>query len=178
MSTSDAVLENKDRAERQSGDILGKLLSQLCCCSPATLCQGLGPVGDQPHPTPPPTGPPEPFCTTPEQAEPACRNTTHTRLTPAHPSLPLSAHQGFPEIQGCCRSLQLEGRGSAAEALLPQAPVLPTFFFFFRMTFTPSTDTMRFTFFFLMFLALNSYCRRWKKTPELAFLCQDSPGEG
>lgn len=38
MSTSDAVLENKDRAERQSRDIFGKLLSQLCCCSPATLC--------------------------------------------------------------------------------------------------------------------------------------------
>lgn len=33
-----------------------------------------------------------------------------------------------------------------------------TFFFFLRTTFTPSTDTMRLTFFFLMFLALNSYC--------------------
>lgn len=76
------------------------------------------------------------------------------------------------------RSLHQEGRGSAAEALLPQGPVLPTFFFFFRMTFTPSTDTMRFTFFFLIFLALNSYCGRWKRTPELAFLCQDSPREG
>lgn len=34
-----------------------------------------------------------------------------------------------------------------------------TFFFFFRITFTPSTDTMMLTFFFLMFLALNSYCK-------------------
>lgn len=35
----------------------------------------------------------------------------------------------------------------------------PTFFFF-RITFTPSTETIMLTFFFLMFLALNSYCRR------------------
>lgn len=90
-------------------------------------------------------------------------------------SLPLPAHQSFPEIQGPCRSLHQEGRTPAAQALMPQGPGLPTFFFFFRMTFTPSTDTMRLTFFFLMFLALNSYCRGQKKIPELAFLCQESP---
>lgn len=32
-----------------------------------------------------------------------------------------------------------------------------TFCFLRRITFTPSTDTMMLTFFFLMFLALNSY---------------------
>lgn len=34
-----------------------------------------------------------------------------------------------------------------------------TFFFFLRLTFTPSTDTTMLTFFFLMFFTLNSYCR-------------------
>lgn len=38
-----------------------------------------------------------------------------------------------------------------------------TFFFFFRITFTPSTETIMLTFFFLMFLALNSYCK-WEET--------------
>lgn len=33
----------------------------------------------------------------------------------------------------------------------------PTFCFLRRITFTPSTETMRLTFFFLMFFALNSY---------------------
>lgn len=37
---------------------------------------------------------------------------------------------------------------------------LLTFFFFFRITLTPSTETIMLTFFFLMFLALNSYCKR------------------
>lgn len=171
------MLSLRTRTEqRQSRDTLGKLLSQLCC-SPATLCKGSGPVGDQPHPTSPPTGPPEPLLHRARTGSATLQEHDSHEADPS-PSLPLSAHQGFPEIQGCFRTLHKEGRGSAAEALLLQQPVLPTFFFFFRMTFTPSTDTMRFTFFFLIFLALNSYCRRWKKTPELAFLCQDSPSEG
>lgn len=33
-----------------------------------------------------------------------------------------------------------------------------TFFFFLKITFTPSTDTTMWTFFFLMFFTLNSYC--------------------
>lgn len=39
-----------------------------------------------------------------------------------------------------------------------------TFCFLRRITFTPSTDTMMLTFFFLMFLALNSYW--WEEKPE------------
>lgn len=34
-----------------------------------------------------------------------------------------------------------------------------TFFFFRSATFTPSTDTMMLTFFFLIFFTLNSYCK-------------------
>lgn len=108
-------------------------------------------------------------------ALPSCRNTAHPWLIPS-PSLPLPDHQSLPEIQGPCRSLHHEERALGAEAPLLQGPGLPTFFFFFRITFTPSTDTMRLTFFFLMFLALNSYCRGQKNTPELAFLCQENPG--
>ena len=53
----------------------------------------------------------------------------------------------------------------AAACAPPRPPPGPgaellTFFFFFRITFTPSTETMMLTFFFLMFLALNSYCGR------------------
>lgn len=33
-----------------------------------------------------------------------------------------------------------------------------TFFFFLKLTFTPSTETTMLTFFFLMFFTLNSYC--------------------
>lgn len=53
-------------------------------------------------------------------------------------------------------------RGRPARTLPPEgAGTGPlTFFFFFRITFTPSTETMMLTFFFLMFLALNSYCGR------------------
>lgn len=39
-----------------------------------------------------------------------------------------------------------------------------TFCFLRRITFTPSTDTMMLTFFFLMFLALNSYW--WEEKPK------------
>lgn len=56
MSTSDAVLEIKDRAET-SGDRVGKLLAELCC-SPGILHQGPGPAGDQQCPTSPPMGTP------------------------------------------------------------------------------------------------------------------------
>lgn len=38
-----------------------------------------------------------------------------------------------------------------------------TFFFFLRLTLTPSTDTTMLTFFFLMFFTLNSYCEKTKK---------------
>lgn len=48
-----------------------------------------------------------------------------------------------------------------ARALRPRVPPLGqrtlTFCFLRRITFTPSTDTTMLTFFFLMFLALNSY---------------------
>ena len=37
-----------------------------------------------------------------------------------------------------------------------------TFLFLRSMTLTPSTDTVRTTFFFLMALALNSYCNTWQ----------------
>lgn len=43
-----------------------------------------------------------------------------------------------------------------------------TFFFFLRLTFTPSTDTTMLTFFFLMFFTLNSYCR--EKTGKHMFI--------
>lgn len=70
----------------------------------------------------------------------------------------------LPKAQpGASRFLGIHGFHLTAHPAGPQhchlGLGLPTFFFFFRMTFTPSTDTTRFTFFFLMFLALNSYCR-------------------
>lgn len=64
----------------------------------------------------------------------------------------------------CCSPAPADGLPCPKTPRVPITPRCPatgppTFFFFFRMTFTPSTDTTRLTFFFLMFLALNSYCR-------------------
>lgn len=176
MSTSDAVLEIKDRAETVQGQTWEALVPALlllpCNFLPrAGSCWGPVMSHITSH-----RASQAPSTPTSGLAQPPSGNMAPPWLIPAHPSL--SQPTGFPEIQGCCRSLHCVGRASAAKASLPQAPGLPTFFFFFRMTFTPSTDTMRLTFFFLIFLALNSYCGRWKKTPELAFPHQESPREG
>lgn len=177
MSTSDAALEIKDRAETVQGQTWEALVTALLLlpCNPSLrVASCWGPAMSHL-----PRDPLGPFYTHIRTGSATLRE--HGFIWNAadpSPSLPLPAHQSSPEIQGCCRSLRREGRAPAAEAPLPQGPGLPTFFFFFRMTFTPSTDTMRLTFFFLIFLALNSYCRGWKKTPELAFLHRESPREG
>lgn len=44
-----------------------------------------------------------------------------------------------------------------------------TFFFFLKLTFTPSTDTTMLTFFFLMFFTLNSYCKEKTNRDVLIF---------
>jgi len=176
MSTSDAALEIRNRAETVQGQPQELLVTVLLLlpCNPLLRAR---PFWGWRCPTPPPTGPPRPFYTRVRTSSAILRE-HGSCMAGSSPSLTLPAHQSFPEIPGPCRSLHHMVKASAADAPLPQGPGLPTFFFFFRMTFTPSTDTMRLTFFFLMFLALNSYCGGQKKTPELALLCPKSPSEG